>query len=423
LTHARLAAVAVFALGAGRLQAGTPPADAAARAAWTSTCRDWDDWNKAGPPFRVHGNTYYVGTCGITSLLIVGDHGDILIDGGPADAADLIAANIRRLGFKPGDVKILLHSHEHHDHVGGMARLKQLTGAKLYASPFAAKALARGSPNPEDPQFELHNTFPATSVDQVLVGDPKVVLGALELDGIATPGHTPGALSWHWRSCEGSVCKAMVYADSLTSVSGDAYRFSDHPAYLVQFRNSLDRVAALECDILLSPHPAAGGMRAKLLAGGLGGPPLCRDYAAGLRKRCGGSRTNPPVVRAQLNTQPSRRNTLSRTNAPSAEEPEVRHAITPSGRSSRASVLPIPTAAHTATGNCRWAICSAVAVDRQRSVSGPVSSVKPLPARSIVEQCASSHACARRVPGRPLGRSGASMSGASPASAMTADDR
>ena len=280
-----LATVSLAAIAAGQPATGMSPDAIEGRTAWPGACKDWDDWNKAGPPFRVYGNTYYVGTCGIAAILIVGDAGDILIDSGSAGAEELITANIRMLGFRPSDVKILLHSHEHYDHIGGMARLKALTGAKLYASAHAARALERGAPIPEDPQFELHHAFPPVQVDKVLEGDPLVTLGDIRLNGAATPGHTPGALSWSWRSCESEICKTIVYADSLTAVSGDTYRFSDHPAYLRQFRQSLERVAALDCDILLSPHPAAGKLRDKLLAGELSAPPLCRAYVTGLRKR------------------------------------------------------------------------------------------------------------------------------------------
>jgi metallo-beta-lactamase class B len=253
--------------------------------AWTQTCKDWDDWDKPAPPFHVYGNTYYVGTCGISSILIAGDRGDILIDGGPADAGDLVVANIEKLGFKPSEVKILLHTHEHHDHIGGLAWLKERTGAKLYASPAAARALKAGTAQPSDPQFEIRNSFPTVKANKLLEGDPAVTLSELTLHGLATPGHTPGALSWQWRSCEGDVCKTIVYADSLTPVSGDNYRFSDHPAYLATFRASLDKVAALDCDILLAPHPSAAGMRDRLVKGDLTGAPNCKDYADGLRKQ------------------------------------------------------------------------------------------------------------------------------------------
>src|SRR4051812_33137936 len=85
---------------------------------WADACKDSDAWDKPAPPVRIHVNTYLVGTCGISSILIVGDKGDVLIDGGPEDAADLIADNIRELGYSPHDVHIILNSHEHFDHAG-----------------------------------------------------------------------------------------------------------------------------------------------------------------------------------------------------------------------------------------------------------------------------------------------------------------
>ena len=117
---------------------------------WASECKDADGqagWTKPGPPVRIHANTYYVGTCGITSILIVGDEGDILIDGGPEEAADLIADNVRRLGFQLSDIKYLLNSHEHYDHAGGLAKLRRLTGAQLVASAGQAEVLRSGVPS------------------------------------------------------------------------------------------------------------------------------------------------------------------------------------------------------------------------------------------------------------------------------------
>jgi len=261
------------------------PATAAAQTQWTRQCKDWDDWDKAGPPFRVFGNTYYVGTCGISAILIVGNQGDVLIDGGPANAGDLVAANIRKLGIELSDVKILLHTHEHHDHVGGLARLKQLTGALLYASADAAKALASGSPGVGDPQFADHHGFPAVRVDKALDGNSTVTLGGLTLKGFATPGHTPGAMSWQWQSCAGDDCQTVVYADSLTPVSSDRYRLTDHPETVAAFGGSLITVGSLQCDILLSPHPSASHMRDRLLGGNLVDRTACWNYADGLKKQ------------------------------------------------------------------------------------------------------------------------------------------
>lgn len=254
--------------------------------AFAAKCKDWDDWNKPAPPVRIHANTYLVGTCGISSILVTGSEGDILIDGGPDSAADLIAANIRRLGFKLSDIKILLHSHEHPDHVGGLARLQQLTGAQLFVSSGAARVLSTGTASADDPQAGINKPFPPSRIDRIIHDGEQVRLGDLTLVAVTTPGHTPGALSWHWGACDGGVCRQIVYADSLTPVSRDDYRFSEHPSFLAAFRASIAKVAALDCDILLTPHPSASHMIDRLA----GRAPLddrnaCRDYAAGLSKQ------------------------------------------------------------------------------------------------------------------------------------------
>jgi metallo-beta-lactamase class B len=110
-------------------------------------------------------------------------------------------------------------------------------------------------------------------------------VGNTILIAIATPGHTPGALSWHWGSCQGGVCRQIVYADSLSPVSGPKYRFSDHPAYLAAYRASIAKVGALDCDILLTPHPSASGMVDRLGRAQIENPNACRDYAASLTKQ------------------------------------------------------------------------------------------------------------------------------------------
>ena len=253
---------------------------------WAAACKDWDEWDKPAPPVRIHGNTYLVGTCGISSILITGDEGHVLIDSGTEAGAELVAENIRQLGFRLGDIRYLLHSHEHIDHVGGMARLQQLTGAQLVASTNAAAVFATGTPGSGDPQVGMHPPFPAARVDRVIKDGEFVRLGNLKLTAIETKGHTHGALSWQWVSCDGGVCRMMVYADSLSPVSRDDYKFTDHPGALEAFRASIMRVGALECEILMTPHPSASAMRDRMT----GKAPLfdtqgCRNYAAGLAKR------------------------------------------------------------------------------------------------------------------------------------------
>jgi metallo-beta-lactamase class B len=253
---------------------------------WATVCdgaKDPDSWNKPAPPVRIHANTYLVGTCGISSILVVGDQGDVLIDGGTEQGADVIADNIRALGFRVQDVKFILHSHEHFDHVGGIAKLQRLSGATLVASAPAAKVFETGAASADDPQAGINKPFPPATVGRVIGDNGEVRLGNLMLTAMATPGHTPGALSWRWVSCDGGVCRTIVYADSLTPVSRDDYRFSDHPATVAAFRASIAKVAASPCEILLTPHPSASHMRERLALGRpLFDPDACKAYAAQL---------------------------------------------------------------------------------------------------------------------------------------------
>jgi metallo-beta-lactamase class B len=250
---------------------------------WATVCANSDDWNKPAPPVRIHANTYLVGTCGISSILIVGSDGDILIDGGTEEGADLIADNIGALGFRVQDIRFILHSHEHLDHVGGIAKLQRLSGATLVASAPAAKVFQTGAASADDPQAGMNKPFPPAVVGRTIGDNGEVRLGNLMLTAMATPGHTPGALSWRWVSCDGGVCRTIVYADSLTPVSRDDYRFTDHPAYLAAFRASIAKIAASPCEILLTPHPSASHMRERMALGQpLFDPDACRNYAAQL---------------------------------------------------------------------------------------------------------------------------------------------
>ena len=86
-------------------------------------------------------------------------------------------------------------------------------------------------------------------------------------------------------SCDGGVCRSIVYADSLSPVSRDDYRFSDHPAYLAAYRQSIARIAALDCDILLTPHPSASGMLERFAAKSMEDPNACRAYSARLTRQ------------------------------------------------------------------------------------------------------------------------------------------
>ena len=247
---------------------------------WAKACGDSTVWDQPAPPVRIHANTYLVGTCGISAILVTGSGGHVLIDSGTEKGAELVAANIRTLGFRLTDIEYILTSHEHLDHVGGIARLQQLTGATLVTSAPARLVFVSGTAGADDPQAGLHKPFPTTRVDRVIGDGDTVRFGDLMLTATATPGHTPGAMTWSWESCDGGVCRTMVYADSLSPGSRDDYKFSSHPLYLAAYRDSLAKVAAMRCEILLTPHPSASAMKERMT----GKLPLfdadgCRIYA------------------------------------------------------------------------------------------------------------------------------------------------
>jgi metallo-beta-lactamase class B len=248
---------------------------------WRTACAGKEGWSDPAPPLHVYGNVYDVGTCGITSLLITSPKGHVLLDAATAEAAPGIAANIERLGFKLSDVKLIGASHEHLDHVGGVAALQNLTGATVMSMPSAYVQLQTGQLDKNDPQFGTLPAFPPANVGIMLTDGFVVRQGPLFLTAWATPGHSPGSTSWSWRSCEEKRCVTIVYADSVSAVSSPAYRFSDHKAYVRAFRYSLKLIGRLKCDLLITPHPGASNFIDRLEGKvPLIGPGQCAAYAA-----------------------------------------------------------------------------------------------------------------------------------------------
>lgn len=252
-----------------------------------TACAGKDGWGEPAPPAHIYGNVYMVGTCGIVSLLITTPKGHFLIDGAIPEAAPEIAQNIRDLGFNPKNVRYLLNTHEHFDHSGGLAGLKRLTGARMVARAEAKDALESGTVHPSDPQKGLFDPVEGVKVDR-LIGDGETLrIGNQTLTAIATPGHSPGGTSWHWTSCENGKCLDIVFADSMSAVSADEYRFSDHPEYVAPLRATISKMAAIDkCDILITPHPSASALFERLA----GSSPLisktgCAEYAAGAKAR------------------------------------------------------------------------------------------------------------------------------------------
>lgn len=282
-----LAALPLFFAAACTNSASTQSAPAAdSSAAFTphalvAACEGRTGWSDAAPPAKIHGSTYYVGTCGIAALLIDSGDGLILIDGATPEAGPLILANIIKLGFDPKSIRILLASHEHHDHVGGLGAIQQASGAPVFAFPAAAAALQTGQPDPSDPQATMLDAFTPLTVRAALADSQPVRLGNVAITPYATPAHSIGSTSYTWQSCEGGICKTMAFADSLSTPTPDDYRFADHPEQLDRVTEGLERAAALACDILITPHPSASSLFERLSdEKPLANAQACAQYAA-----------------------------------------------------------------------------------------------------------------------------------------------
>lgn len=218
------------------------------------------EWNRPAAPFRIIGNVYYVGTEGLSAYLLTGPKGHVLIDGGLPESAPLIAANIRKLGFRLRDVRYLLINHTHFDHAGGLAELKRLTGARLVATRGEQADLAVGM-TVGRPEL---SSFPRVAVDRVIGDGDKVVVGPIVLTALATPGHTQGGVSWTTQTAG----KRVLFATSLTVAGQPLVGDASYPQAADDFRATFARLRGVRADVFLNFHPdnfdLAGKRRAQL---------------------------------------------------------------------------------------------------------------------------------------------------------------
>lgn len=221
--------------------------------------KPWDQWAKANPtwvepvaPFNVIDNIYYVGTRGIASFLITSDNGHILLDGGMPQNAKLIAKSIKQLGFEIGEVKILLNSHAHFDHSGGLAELKSLTGATVIASEADREALETGlyagSKN-------LSYSAPPVVVDRLIKDGEAVLLGELKLTPILMPGHSPGCTFWSTSVTEQGKTYQVLFFGSATVAGNRLVGPPQYPGIVNDYRKTFARAKNLKPDVLLANHP------------------------------------------------------------------------------------------------------------------------------------------------------------------------
>jgi len=220
-------------------------------------------WNKPVAPFRVAGPVYYVGTENITSLLITTPAGHILVDGGLEESAPIIERNVQALGFRVSEIRILLSTHAHADHAGGLARLKALSGARLYAGAADVELLARGGRG----DFAFGDTlpFPPVVADVAVRGGEEIVLGGVRVRAHATPGHTRGCTTWVLAVEDQGIARRVAMIGGTTAPGYRLVGNKDYPGIVADFEGTFRALRAIEADIVFEGHGFAFDLEARRL--------------------------------------------------------------------------------------------------------------------------------------------------------------
>jgi metallo-beta-lactamase class B len=242
-----------------------------------------DGWRQPVPPFALAEHSWYIGTEGLSAVLIRTSQGAVLIDGGLPQAADMLLRRLRELGVPPGELKLILNSHAHIDHAGPLAQVKRATGAQVVASAESAVLLARGGS--DDIHFGEGLNFPPVTVDRIVMDGEVVELGGVRFTAHFTPGHTPGSTSWTWDDQRDGKVLRLAYVDSLSAPGYRLLGNARYPRIVADYRRTFAAVRALPCDLLLTPHPDASGWMPAATAAPQVEPMSCREYADRAERR------------------------------------------------------------------------------------------------------------------------------------------
>jgi metallo-beta-lactamase class B len=218
-------------------------------------------WTAPFEPFQLIDNIYYVGTDGIAAYIIKTSQGLILLDTALPESTGMIKANIAKLGFRLADIKIILNSHAHFDHTGGLAEIKKDTGAQLVAGE-RDKPLLEGGYYPGD-EKNADLAFPPVKVDRAVKEGDKVTLGHTTLIAHSMPGHSPGCTSWEMTVKDAGQDRDVLFFCSGTVALNRLVGHPTHPGIVDDYRSTFAKAKAMKVDVLLGPHPEVYGMQAK----------------------------------------------------------------------------------------------------------------------------------------------------------------
>ncbi|MEQ4923437.1 HARLDQ motif MBL-fold protein [Proteus hauseri] len=207
----------------------------------------FQEWAKPIAPFKIAPQVWYVGTKNLTSILLTTEDGHILIDAGLNESALQIKENIENIGFDVKDIKYILNSHARLDQAGGIALLKELSGAKVVSNKINAQQLKLGGA--ED--FALGDAllFPSVNTDIELLDNESFILGNIIVTALFTPGHLPGSTSWKVTFKNDDV---LIYADSLATPDYFLKNNLNYPKIVEDLKYSQNILANQKVDIFIA---------------------------------------------------------------------------------------------------------------------------------------------------------------------------
>jgi metallo-beta-lactamase class B len=222
------------------------------------------DWSEPFPPHRMIGNIYYVGSRGLASYLITTPSGHILINSNLKTSVPLIRENVEKLGFRFGDVKILLISHAHFDHDGGSAEVKKLTGARYMVMDGDVDVVESGGKSDFQYGGDATNWYPAAKVDRVLHDGDEVKLGTTTLTAHKTAGHTRGCTTWSLKVSEaGKTYDVVIVGSPNVNPGYKLVQNERYPEIADDYERGFRVLNSLPCDVFLGAHGAYYDMEAK----------------------------------------------------------------------------------------------------------------------------------------------------------------
>ena len=212
------------------------------------------DWSRPTEPFRIAGNLYYVGTYDLACYLITTKQGHILINTGLASSGPMIRNSIRKLGFRWADVKILLTTQAHYDHLGAMADMKRLTGAKMMANSAEVEVLADGGKSDYEMGGDT-SAFKPIKADRILHDKDTISLGGTNIVMLHHPGHTKGSSSFLLDVSDGQKTYRVLIANMPTIINDRKFsEISKYPAIASDFDYTIDAMKGLKFDLWVASH-------------------------------------------------------------------------------------------------------------------------------------------------------------------------